>query len=134
MNRINLLSIERYYKNNGQEAERVARFTLTGELAKADNLAHNLGADCLDIQIKSARATVCKGTDLEAYLNLDASNRFGYVTADFKVMYIMSRAEYTEFVNLFGTITKESGKNGGAEKIRLKHESKDMIEWLKARA
>lgn len=134
MNRINLLSIERYYKNNGQEAERVARFTLTGELAKADNLAHNLGADCLDIQIKSARATVCKGTDLEAYLNLDASNRFGYVTADFKVMYIMSRTEYTEFVNQFGTITKESGKNGGAEKIRLKHESKDMIEWLKARA
>lgn len=134
MELIKLVAIERYYKNNGQEAERVARFTLTGELVKADNLAHNLGSDCLDIQIKSARATVCKGTDLNAYLDLDASNRFGYVTADFEKLYIMNREEYTEFVNQFGTVTRESGKNGGAEKIRLKHESKEMVEWFKARA
>ena len=133
MELIRLISIERYYKNNGQEAERVARFTLTGELAKADNIRHDLGSDCLDIQIKSARATVCKGTDLEQYLALDASNRFGYVTADFQMMYIMNRTEYKLFVDEFGTVTRESGKNGGNEKIRLKHESVAMIEWFKKR-
>lgn len=124
----------RRYSNNGQHAEQVARFTLTGEICKADNLRHDLGADCLNYQIKSARATVCKGTDLKAYLDRDAATAYIYVTADFKTAYIMSRAEYEEFVNEFGTVTRESSRNGGAEKIRLGHETTKMREWLEARA
>ena len=120
----------RVYANNGQHAEQVMRFTLTGEICKADNLSHDKGGDVLDIQIKSARATVCKGTDLKAYLDLDGAKRYAYVTSDFTTAYVMTRAEYEGFVNEFGTITRESAKNGGAEKIRLGHETSKMRAWL----
>jgi hypothetical protein len=117
------------YHNHGQNAEQSVRFTLTGEIAKADNIAHDKSADCLNYQIKSARATVCKGTDLEAYLDRDASTAYIYATED-GIAYIMNRKEYTEFVKTFGTVTRESNKNGGMEKIRLKHETSAMREWL----
>lgn len=134
MTTINLIQIARTYKNNGQHAEQVARYTLTGEIVKADNKPASEGGDCLDIQIKSARATVCKGNDLIKYLSLDGANRYGYVTSDFSKMYLMSRDEYIEFVNEFGTVTKDSEKNGGGEKIRLKSESRAMVEWFEERA
>lgn len=121
------------YRNHGQNAEQSVRFALTGDLAKADNLAHDLGADCLTYQIKSARATVCKGLDLLAYLATDAATEFIYATKD-GTAYIMSRAEYVEFVGLFGTATRESHKNGGTEKIRLKSESVALLAYLAERA
>jgi hypothetical protein len=127
-------NIERTYKNNGQHAEQVIRFTLTGEICKADNLRHDLGGDVLDIQVKSAKASVCKGYDLDAYLAVDGANRYAYVTKDFGTAYIMSRNEYKDFVNEFGTKTRESAKNGGGEKIRLLDESRRMLEWFGARA
>lgn len=130
MKTITLAKLDRQYANNGQEAERIFRYTLTGEIAKADNLPHNLGADCLNYQVKSARATVCRGTDLEAYLATDKATEFAYVNADFTTAYIMNKAEYTEFVRQFGTVTTESAKNGGHRKIRLKTEGKEMREWL----
>ena len=124
----------RTYANNGQHAEQVVRFTLTGEICKADNLEHTLGGDVLDIQIKSARATICKGTDVDAYLALDGANRFAYVTKDFGTAYIMSRAEWAEFCKTFGQVAHESTKNGGAVKLRLPDEPKAVREWLAARA
>lgn len=127
-------SIERTYKNNGQHAEQVMRFTLTGEICKADNLRHDLGGDVLDIQVKSAKASVCKGYDLDAYLAVDGASRYAYVTKDFTTAYIMNRNEYKEFVSEFGARTHESHKNGGGEKIRLLDESKRMLEWFGARA
>ena len=127
-------AIEVFYKNHGQQAERVFRFTVTGVLAKADNVAHSAGGDCGDIQVKSARATVCKGTDIRAYLATDGASRYAYVVQDFSVAYIMNRDIYIDFVQTFGTITQESAKNGGAKKIRLKSESRAMIEWFKERA
>ena len=130
MTTITLATLERQYKNNGQEAERIFRYTMTGEIAKADNLAHNLGTDCLHYQVKSARATVCRGRDLATYLAEDKATEFAYVLADFSKAVIMSREEYTEFVSLFGTVTRESAKNGGYEKIRLGHETEKMREWL----
>ena len=122
--------IERQYTNNGQHAEQVMRFTLTGKIQKADNTPHTEGGDILDIQIKSARATVCKGTDIQAYLALDGANRFAYVTKDFEHAYIMNKTEYIEFVKEFGYVTRDSKKNGGREKIALGHESKKMLEWF----
>lgn len=130
MKTISLPTIAREYKNNGQEAERVFRFAMTGELAKADNIRHNLGTDCLTYQVKSARATVCRGTDLEVYLAEDKATEFAYVNEDFSKAYIMSKAEYIEFATKFGTVTTESAKNGGHRKIRLKAEGREMREWL----
>ena len=117
------------YRNNGQNAEQSVRFALTGKIEKADNIRYDLGTDCLNYQIKSARATVCKGTNLNEYLDRDASTAYIYATKN-GTAYIMNRETYTAFVETFGTITRESEKNGGKEKIRLGHETEKMIEWL----
>ena len=121
------------YVNNGQDIEQSIRFELTGEIAKADNLAHHLGGDCLNFQIKSARASVCKGTDLLAYLAVDGATAYIYATAD-GIAYVMTRTEYIAFVERFGTVTRESTRNGGAEKIRLKSESTALLAYLAERA
>lgn len=134
MEKIFLESIERVYNNHGQEAERVFRFTILGELCKADNKPHSAGGDCGDIQVKSARATVCKGVNIQEYLQEDGAQRYAYVVKDFSIAYIMTRALYIDFVNAFGTITRESEKNGGGTKIRLKSESKALLQWLEERA
>ena len=123
----------RQYRNNGQHMEQWVRYTLTGETAKADNLAHDKGADCMGYQIKSARATVCKGTDLVAYLATDMATAYIYATLD-GVAYVMTKTEYIAFVEVFGTVTRESSKNGGAEKIRLKHETPALLTYLAERA
>ena len=119
----------RTYANNGQHLEQCARYFFTGEIAKADNKPHTDGGDIDDIQIKTARATVCKGLDIEKYLEADGAKRYAYITKDL-TMYIMNRSEYIEFCTTFGTATKESAKNGGADKIRLKPESKNLLTWL----
>ena len=125
-----MAKLERAYANNGQEAERIFRYTLTGRIEKADNVPHDKGADCLQYQVKSARATVCRGRDILAYLATDCATEYVYVTADLATAYIMSKTEYVAFVNEFGTLTRESTKNGGHEKIRLGHETDRMREWL----
>ena len=127
---LTLKPIARTYSNNGQHAEQVLRYTLTNEITKADNKPHTDGADVGDIQIKSARATVCNGLDINKYLETDKAKRFAYIIKDFTLAYIMSKKEYIEFVNEFGTVTRDSKANGGKKKIRLKSESKKMIEWL----
>lgn len=134
MEAIRLATLTRTYANNGQHAEQVARYTLTGKIEKADNKPFTAGGDCGDIQIKSARATICHGTDIDAHLALDGANRYGYVSADFSVMYLMSADEYRAFAGTFGTVSRESNKNGGAVKIRFKSEGREMREWLQARA
>jgi hypothetical protein len=125
--------IKSEYKNNGQRLEQIARFNLTGEIAKADNRKATECGDCLGYQIKSARATICKGTDIAAHIENDAAVGYIYITAEL-VAYTMSKAEYLEFATKFATLTRESAKNGGAEKLRFKSESKALLEWLKARA
>ena len=121
------------YTNHGQNAEQSIRYELTGKIEKADNLAHDKGADCMGYQIKSARATVCKGTDVVAYIEQDKATAYIYGTKD-GIAYIMTVSEYIEFIAIFGTVTRESSKNGGAEKIRLKSESTAMLKYLEERA
>ena len=116
---------ERMYANNGQHLEQLYRFNKSGKICKADNLK---GADYEDIQIKSARATICKGTDLKSHIDNDVAKRYVYITKSL-VAYEMSKSEYLEFTIKFTTVTRESQKNGGHEKMRLKSESKEMLEW-----
>ena len=121
---------ERMYANNGQHLEQIYRFNKSGKICKADN---NKGCDYEDIQIKSARATICKGTDLKSHIENDVAKRYVYITKSL-IAYEMNKAEYLEFCKMFTTLTRESQKNGGGEKMRLKSESKAMLEWLKAKA
>jgi hypothetical protein len=118
---------ERMYANNGQHLEQIYRFNKSGKICKADN---NKGADYEDIQIKSARATICKGTDLKKHIETDVANRYVYITKSL-VAYEMSKSEYLEFTMKFAVVTRESAKNGGHEKMRLKSESKELLEWLR---
>ena len=120
-------TIERQYKNNGQHLEQLYRYNMTGRLEKADNRE---GADLDNIQIKSARATVCKGTDCKAYIENDIATVYAYVIKDGTKAYEMNKTEWIAFVEMFGTVTTESGKNNGGLKIRLKCESKAMIDYL----
>ena len=121
---------ERNYSNNGQHLEQTFRFNESGKICKADNRP---GADYEDIQIKSARATICKGADLKSHIENDVAKRYVYITKSLLACE-MNKAEYFEFCEMFATLTRESQKNGGGEKMRLKSESKAMIEWLKAKA
>ena len=122
-------NFERTYKNNGQHLEQWFRYTLTGKTEKADNVRHDKGTDIGNYSVKSARATVCKGTDITAYLNTDKATEFVYITAN-GIAYVMNRTEYIAFVNAFGTVTCESAKNGGHKKVRLGHETAKLLEWL----
>lgn len=123
----------RQYTNNGQHAEQWVRYTLSGEYHKADNLPHDRGADHEGYQIKSARATVCKGTDIRAYLATDLATAYIYATAS-GIAYVMTRTEYIAFVETFATVTRESSSNGGAVKLRLKSESTALLAYLAERA
>lgn len=134
MKKVTLQSIVRTYKNNGQHAEQVVRYTYTGKTGKADNKPFTAGGDVLDMQIKSARATVCYGTDIHAHIAMDAATSYGYVTSDFKNMYHMNPTEWAEFVSLFATVTRDSAKRGGRVKMRLRAETSKMIAWLETRA
>ena len=97
-------TIPAYYKNRGQQAERVFRYTNTGLLCKADNTPCTVSGDCGDVQVKSARATVCKGLDIESYIDTDKANSYAYITADYSIAYIMNPIEWITFVKAFSTI------------------------------
>ena len=115
--------------NAGIDIEKSIIYRLTGVLKeKHDNLKYDIATDCLQYQIKSARATVCK-CSLDEYLRTDKASAYIYGTKT-GLAYIMNKSEFRSFVEEFGTLTKDSAKNGGQEKIRLGHETKKMLEWL----
>lgn len=121
------------YKNAGQQAEVNLSFTLYDRPKKADN--NKGGADVGTYQVKTFRATVCKGTDprnvLEEYKDAE---RFAFVDSEKAVWYDLSKDEFLEFVRAFARIERESNKNGGAEKLRLNGRKQEQREWLMARA
>ena len=129
MKKISLATIARTYANAGMHAEQCACYTLTGIIKPHDNRPFWAGGDIGGLQVKSARATVCAGTDICAHLALDGATSYGYVTKDFKSMYIMSRDEYRDFVLAFGYTTIDS--RTGETKTRLKHESIEMEMYLR---
>lgn len=120
------------YAIAGQDIEQSIRYQMTGEICKADNIPFTVSGDCLGYQIKSARATICKGTDIAEHLKHDAAAAYIYGTLAGKG-YIMSRTEYLEFATTFATVTRDSQKNGGAIKTRLKSESRALLKWLEER-
>ena len=141
MKTIHLVNIARTYSNNGQHAQQVLDFNLTGQLRKHDHVKWNEGSDipeCL-MSVKSSKATLvgggqCSSIDyteiIEEYFLKVASVQFAYVTADFQTAYIMNAVEFREFVTQFTYLTRESSKNGGAVKVRFRQESSKMLYWL----
>jgi hypothetical protein len=131
MKKIHCHEVARTYNNNGNHAQQRFAFTLTGKAGRADNVPHNLAPDVLTYQVKSARATICRGLDLLAYLADDKAEGFAYVTAE-GIVYLMDKGEYVAFCLTFATVTRESKKNGGHLKMRLGHETKALLDYLEA--
>ena len=130
---INLLTAcTRVYANNGQHAEYRLAYTLTGEHRKADNKKG--GADVGIYQVKSFRATLCHGDNIENLLvEYAAAERFAFVDDEKNLWYDLDKAEFLEFAKAFGEKTRDSQRNGGKVKIRLNRQTEKQRAWLNAR-
>ena len=95
------------------------------------------------ISVKASAFTLMSGNMCEGETTFEGiwsvykrnthSNEWAYVTEDYRV-YEMDMPEFEEFVRVFGKTERESEKNGGQMKIRLRKESKKMLAWLAAYA
>lgn len=129
--------------NKGIRAEQNADFLFMGEVnMEHDNVPYNMGSDieALHISVKSSRFTLVSGKAMQAqdfegqlaeYMANTASTQVAYMAMNM-VAYVMNMVEFEDFVRAFCKLEKDSSKNGGYNKIRCKHESKHMIEWLEA--
>lgn len=91
------------------------------------------------ISVKASGFTLMSGNMCEGEESFDGiwnvykrnthSNEWAYVTEDYTV-YEMNMAEFERFLRTFGRTERESEKNGGQMKIRLRKESKKMLNWL----
>lgn len=143
MTTLTLLPMTRTYRNNGMHCEQWLTYTLTGEIRPHDSVRFDRGSDIeeMSISVKSARASLCSGSALEAetfegqiseFFARVRSETFAFVSRA-GIAYMMNASEFREFVETFGKWTPESRKNGGKCKIRLTDETRKMAEWFTAR-
>lgn len=133
MNANTLLIYETLYKNDGQQAEVNLSFTLTDKPKRADN--RKGGADVLSYQVKTFRATLCQGEDVNAILEeYKDAERFAFVDNEKATWYDMSKEEFLAFAKLFARAERNSAKNGGTMKLRLNGQRTAQRAWLQARA
>lgn len=115
----------------------------TAHDSSAYDKASDLDAAGKHISIKASAFTLMSGTLCEGIEDFDGiwnlyesrvhSDTFAYITADFTV-YEMTLGEFKQFVYTFARTERESEKNGGAMKIRLRKESGKMLKWLADKA
>lgn len=116
-----------YKHNKGQHLEQLARYNMTGEILPADNKPFWVSADVLNIQLKSGKAQACKGYDIDAYIERNAAEQYGFCLADESGIVIMSPAEYKEMVLKYAEPTYDTK---GEPVLRFKAESDEMRGWL----
>ena len=136
---VKLLPIKRQYKNNGQHAEQLADYALTGQIRKADRVPFDKGSDIpeLEASVKSARFTLAstlKGEtfeeQLEDYFSRTASKVAVYVSLQLETAFVMDMEEFRAFIETFCKLQRSSSKNGGRQVIRMGTETKKVQEWL----
>lgn len=143
MTHIKVTEIERQYANFGNHAEQCLTYMLTGELRTHDHIRYDKGSDIPEfhMSVKSAKFTLmsgrlCESQDfdgiVEEFFQKTASEQFAYVTQDM-VAYIMTATEFKEFIYNFCRLERESSQNGGRYKVKMRMESKKVIEFLKTR-
>lgn len=134
----------RTQENEGINKEQSLNFFHNGKVDRHDNLKWNEGSDLPEqhMSVKSARFSLCAGGQLKGatisemlndYFARVASTTFAYVTCDY-IVYEMNAQEFRAFLERFGSLERESSRNGGKVKIKAKSESKAMLEWFKERA
>ena len=108
--------------NRGQALEWRIRYELTGATARADNRKGCEGADCNGYQIKSPKASLIDNDKCNGYIfALENDNGF----------YVMSRAEFKQFADLFSYLDHDSRSHKA--KRRIKNDSKIMRNYLATR-
>jgi len=136
-----------YGKTEGDKRE----FALCGfygiERTKHDAGGYDTGSDIeingLNISVKASGASLMSGGKCigcntfegiwRRYYKRTHSNTWAYITKDF-VAFLMDKKEFSKFIHSFGYLDRESSKNGGHKKIKLRNESKTMRTWLEVQA
>lgn len=140
-NQYQAISTARY---KGDRAQQNAEYFHMGYISKHDDRRWHMASDIEQIQasvkadgfsLADARSNMGdtfdeKWADFKARV---ASKLFIYVTAE-NTAYYMNINEFERFVKTWCYLSTESPKNGGGKKIRCKHESKKMRDWLAAQA
>lgn len=130
-------------KNHGDAVEHGICRVFNVERVKHDSISFDKGSDIeargMRISVKASHSTLmsgsmCKGLDtfdaIWGYYEANThSDTFIYGTEE-GIAYMMDLAEFKRFVYAFGSLERESSKNGGGFKIRVKRESIKMRNWL----
>lgn len=130
----------RNYKSNGQHKEQALAYVLTGEIRKADKVPFYMGSDIPEygMSVKSSKFSLMNGNACESqtfegiceeFFAKVVSTKFAYVTNDM-VAYVMNTEQFRQFVYMFCGLERESQKNGGRYKVKMRAESKKTIAWL----
>lgn len=136
----NALTIERTYKNNGQHAQQVVDFTLTGHIRRADNHKWTEDSDIpeLNMSVKSARFTLAyrlegetKEEKINYYFENVKSTAWAYMDTEGHI-YVMNRNEFYAFLMFCTALYRSSSSNGGIVTLKQNHETAKIREWLKA--
>lgn len=134
--------IPRKYHNHGMHCEQMLTYTLTHEMRDHGILPFDMGSDIpdFDMSVKSSRASVASGSlmkaqtkegQIEEFLARCPSTLYAYVSFE-NVAYIMNKAEFRVFLELFGFMDVESSRNGNYKKLRIRQESIKMMNWFHA--
>lgn len=113
------------------------------ERTKHDALPYDKGSDVefgsKHISVKSEKFSLmsgrlCEGRETfdeicELYMTKVHSNTWAYVCKD-GTTYEMNKEEFKTFLYLFCKTERESEKNGGQVKIRMRTETKETLNWL----
>lgn len=145
MNKVSNIAQVSTKKNHGDRCEENFDYMLNGKISGKDSVAYDKGSDVehagVGYSVKSdhftlASAKLIEGDDMSAKLDFYFarvhSTKVVYVSRENNA-YIMDMVEFREFLEVFGTLERESEKNGGGIKVRCRAESKKMIQWLEVR-
>jgi hypothetical protein len=133
-------------KNHGEACEENFDYMLNGTVSGKDSKAFDIASDVthMDVgySVKSDHFTLVSanlvgGSNmaemLDEYFARVHSTRWAYIGRN-DVAYVMDKTEFRNFIETFGTMERESTKNGGGMKVRCRAESKKMLNWLNAMA
>lgn len=132
-------------RNHGDFCEENFDYMLNGTISGKDSLPFDMASDVTHMgvgySVKSdhftlVSARLVSGDNmadiLDQYFARVHSTRWAYVGRN-DMAYIMDMDEFRSFLEAFGTLERESSKNGGGLKVRCKAESRKMLDWLNER-
>lgn len=126
--------------NRGQYKQKYVDFALTGMVRENDHVPYNMGCDIEEygVSVKSEKFTLmsgglCNAQDFNGiiaeYFSNTASDTIAYVDRNLDI-YIMSNAQFEQFLISFAVLARESKRNGGRYKVRMRTESRKVQLWL----